>query len=618
MPRPLAAQFADPITLDVRAGFDSNGMYRARHWFPVSVTIANAGPDLQAQLVWEFTGSDESFRYDLDLPRSARKQIILPVLSTTTARNARLILTADGRELGRTPVQLNPIQREQMLIGVMSTNPTMLNSLNQIAHLDTSGTAVAQFNPVDLPSDPMLLTGLDVLFIHDTPTNQLSDAQLAALKLWTQLGGQLVVGGGVHADATTAALRAWLPVTVGPLRSDVVPDGLERLARRNDLLLSVPTLTVNEVSLLPGARELDTTGQRLLSSYDLGAGRVIFAAFDLAALRVWGGEADLWKNVVRPENRFLIASTFRHDQENLLRSALQFNELRLPSVGVLTLLILLYITVVGPINFWGLRRMGKVEWAWVTTPALVVLFLVLAYGYSFLQRGTNVQLIETQVVQGFAGQVEAQATSFVGVFSPQRRSYAVQAPPVTLLTPGSLDGFRLEPFAVTNSELQTSVDDLLVDVSALRTLLTEQPVEAPLIQSDLTFANRAWTGTIQNQSSLPLEDLLLVRGDAASSLGSLAPGQTLNVSAELDPFTFPNNLSIDSTGTINRYQVLTNLFSYDRYRFSGPNFQQGGLPETDALYLIGWTPSTPDRLQVNGTPRTATGETLYIIRLGTP
>jgi hypothetical protein len=614
LPSRLRAQDAAPISIDVAAGFDGNGQYRNSHWFPVLVTAANNGPDVRGQLVWSFASDGPVFRYDLDLPRGARKQIPLAIVSNDSARSATLSIVADGNELFRRPVRLAPVPIEQMLIGVVSSDATLLNSLNLITTPNGVNTAVTRLDAAALPRDAMLLAGLDVIFLHDAPTAQFDAAQLAALELWVRLGGRLIVGGGIHAETTTPALTTWLPVDVGPLRSDTPTASLERLSGRADLNAVVPTLTANAVTLRPGARDLDGAG--LLTGTTFGAGEVIFAAFDLAALRPWADEAVLWERVFQPEARMLIGQSFRWRSENLLRDALQLPALRLPSIGMLALLMLGYIVVIGPLNFLLLRRFGRIELAWLTTPALVVLFLGLTYGASFALRGNRPQLTQLAIVQGFEGSAVGQSTSFLGLFSPQRRSYALRMPPNTLITPGGFEGFRFNNLAVVTSDAEARVDDLLVDVASLRTLIAEQPIAAPEVESTLANVNGVWEGEVRNRSAIGLTDVLIVRGTAAQSLGALAPGASADVSLDPNQFNFPDALQLDDSGLIERYRVLSSLFSFDRFSFAGPLFQgTRGMPDPDALYLLGWSTTPVQTVELNAVSDPSQGQTLYIIRL---
>lgn len=614
----LRAQEQSPVTVEVRAGYDGEGRYRIGHWFPASVVVANDGPDVRAVIAWSFPGDAQpSFQYELDLPRGARKAVSLPVVTSGDSRSARVTLLVDGAELARLPVRLAPMGAEEVAIGVLSGEQGLLNSLVAATIAPNSSTTVTGLDPALLPDDAALLAGLDTIIIHDLATADLSEAQRAALALWTRLGGQLVVGGGPRAEQTAPGLAELLPVEVGALRRDVSTASLDALAGRDDLAESLPTTTANAVSPRPGAVALDRDG--LLTAWGLGAGQVIFAAFDLAALRTWGGEAAMWANVLTAEPRMAMGASFRWRSENLLRDALELPALRLPSTGILLLLMAVYIVVVGPVNFLVLRRMKRIELAWVTTPLLVAGFTAAAYGASFVLRGTSAQATELTIVQSFEGSPGGQATAFQAIFSPLRRAYRVDFGPAALLTPGTFESFQLQSEPVTADGATTGVRELLIDVSALRTLMIEEPAtRLPEVTSALTIdAATGVRGELRLAGALALRDAMVVFGDSAQELGDLRPGGTATVDLRANAANFPDQVSPTPGGIINREQVLNSLFSYDRFTRGGPTFQgDKGLPELDGAYLLGWVAEPVVGVQIDGQATRLQGETLYIIRLG--
>jgi hypothetical protein len=475
---------------------------------------------------------------------------------------------------------------------------------------------VVQLEPALLPDDATLLSGLNVIFVHDLATGALSAAQLAALELWSYMGGRLVVGGGLPAEQTVPGLAELLPVEVGELRANVALASLELLTRQSELADSLGTTTANVVTLRPGARSLDQG--RLLTVVERGAGQVFFAAFDLAALRTWAGEAALWAQVLKIEPRMLLGHSFRWQSDNLLRDALNLPSLRLPSTGLLLLMMAFYIVVVGPLNFLALRRMGRLELAWLTTPLLVLIFLSAAYGASFVVRGTQPQLTQLTLVQGFEGLTQGQRTAFVGIFSPQRRSFQLDFAPETLVSPGSFEGWQFRQVSITQAEDRTGVADLLVDVAALRTLLVEQPAnEVPVVQSSLERQGEQLSGEVRLDATLTLRDAMLVSGAHMQLLGDLRPNSATSIDLRLGQFNFPNQLNLSNDGPIYRDRVLSSIFGYDRFAVGGPQFGGSqGMPD-NGVYLLGWGERPVVEAQIDGLATDQQGETLYIIRLAT-
>jgi hypothetical protein len=613
--RSLQAQPLAPVTLEVRAGFDGTGRYHPGHWFPLMVVAANEGGDLRGTLELSFPGAPEpAFRTPIDLPRGARKALNIPLMTQDTRRSANLRLVVAGVTQAETRITLNPLSTEHVIVGVLSSSGNLLNSLGAVQIVNGLATTVVQLEPDLLPTDATLLAGLHVIFVHDLATGTLSAEQLAALELWSYMGGLLVVGGGLPAEQTVAGLAELLPVEVGELQANVSLAPLELLARQSDLAGSLGSTTANLVTLRPGARSLDQG--RLLTVIERGAGQVFFTAFDLAALRTWAGEAALWTQVLRPEPRMLLSSSFRWQNDNLLRDSLNLPSLRLPSTGLLLLMMAFYIVVIGPLNFLILRRIGRLELAWLTTPLLVLIFLGAAYGASFVIRGNQPQLTQLTLTQGFEGLANGQHTAFVGVFSPQRRSFQIDFAPETLVTPGSFEGWQFREVSVTQAESSAGVTDLLVDVSALRTLLVEQTAnDIPAVRSSLERQRNRLVGEVRLEATLTLRDAMLVSGAHTQLLGDLQPGSATSIDLSLDQFNFPHQLSLNNSGPIYRDRVLSSIFGYDRFAPGGPQFGGAqGMPD-DGAYLLGWGESPAVEAQIDGLGTGQQGETLYIIRL---
>ncbi|MCU0491211.1 MAG: hypothetical protein MUD01_06470 [Chloroflexaceae bacterium] len=617
---PAIAQQQLPVTLDITAGFE--GRYRLSQWFPVSIVASNTGPDVQGILEWRFPGQDSGsvFQREVDLPRGARKRIALDVFSNSFARVAEVRLLVNQAPLLEQEVRLEPVDAGQYMIGVLSSEPTLLNSLNNLNLPNVSGVSVNHLNPEAMPEQVVTLSGMDTIFVHDLDTNSLTVGQRTALSLWVQRGGQLVVGGGVNADRTVPALAELLPVQLGDLASDTSLESLAQLAATRASRGDLPSTTINQVSLKPGATALDRNN--LLTAQPYGDGQVVFSAFDLATLRVWTGEPDLWAKVLRFVPRFDPAAAYRWQGESLLRTSLELPALRLPPLWLLFLLLFGYIVLVGPLNFFVLRRMGRVELAWVTVPALVVVCLAGTYGASFVLRGTRPQVTQITVVQGFEQQQQGQATAFVGLFSPRRTSYNLSFAPESLISVGRLDRGLNEENPLVWSDGGTDLRDTLVDVSALRSFIVEQTLTAvPQVGTQLQRNQRAVQGEVQNLSNEPLLDALLVTGNAVQSLGTLQPGERRGVSLQGTEANFPDSVNASSDGVFNRQTILSTLFNTNQFGFSGgggSSFQPvEGMPNREGVYLLAWRSQPSVAVSIDGGDSAQQGVTLYVIRLNT-
>jgi hypothetical protein len=183
VPTPIAAQQPSPITIAVQAGIDGEGTYRPGYWFPVWITLTNDGADRQLTLEWRsLSDRGSTQRYRIDLPGGARKRIVFPVVHSET-RQALLVATADGVEVGRQQVPLNPLRDDLYTLGLLSSDPAVLSSLS------TANFAVLPFDPALIADDPLLLAAFDVIAVRDLTTD-LRAEQRAPLLSWVQQGGR--------------------------------------------------------------------------------------------------------------------------------------------------------------------------------------------------------------------------------------------------------------------------------------------------------------------------------------------------------------------------------------------------------------------------------------------
>ncbi len=610
---PVPAQNQDAVQLQVTAGFD--GMYRVGHWFPIHVIISNEGPDIRGIVEWHYPQHPNrhvyAFQRAIDLPRGAQKRLTFYAYSTNWDRSAEVRLLNGRRVVKQQTVRLEPIDWSQFVVGVISRDTTLLNSLTTLQPGQAEGTTILRLTPEYLPENALVLASIDTLFVHDSKPTDFRPMQITALEQWVYMGGQLVLSGGAHAEGTITPFAALSPVTVQGLVGDAPLTALQELVRNNRHRQTIPSsTTLSRFDLKPGAQALDQDG--LIITRPAGAGKIIVSAFDLSTLRAWPGEPVLWNRILQFKPRFDPALNHRLQWTSLLRDVLQLQVLQLPSFGILVLFIGIYIVLIGPVNFLVLRRLQRAEWAWGSIPLIVLLFVAGTYGVSVLIRGTRYQAMQVAVVQSFEQQVQGQAAAFVGIYSPHRASYTLSFPQEVLISRENLFAEQNQSIAVTWSDTHTTIHDMLVDVSALRTLIAEQVVNVPFqIRSDLDVQQGEVIGTIENIGNEPLNDALLVYGSTIQQLDSLQPGAQKTVRLVRGNPDGLDNVADSSEDFFNRQQMINMLFQSQQRGF-GINET---VPDPNGVYVLVWSEQPLIDLHVNGHHASQQGLTLYMIRL---
>ncbi|GAB4204085.1 MAG: hypothetical protein OHK0022_28920 [Roseiflexaceae bacterium] len=604
LPGRAASQDA-PITIQVRAAYD--GAYRPHTWFPIDVTLTNDGPDASGVLEWRFPGlpGESPVQYALDLPNGARKRVVVYALARNFARNGELRLISGTDVLAQQDVQLRPIDTGTFLVGVISSDRALLNSLAALEFTGLGGAEVHHFEATTLPDQAVALNNLNALFLHDLDSAALTRTQREALALWVQQGGQLVVGGGLNAERAAAGLADLLPVELadGVVQADLAP--LAPLAGA-DTPAPSGSATVAQANLRPGAQTLSGDAP-LLFARSLGNGRVVFAAFDLAELRGWPGEVKLWQQVLQQRALVSPATSARQERSTAFQDVLRRSAPNLPAVHWLLLALILYVAAVGPLNYVVLQRLRRLEWAWATLPLTMVLFALLFYLIGFGLRDRSTPINQVALVQSVAGQPRSAASAFINIFSSDRGRYTLGFPVDTLVN--ELQGRLVSNGAVapTVSDEQVEIRDLVLDVGAQRLFTAEATLPSSLaVESSLSADSQRVRGTLRYSGAEPLDDVLLVRGSQYQVLGRVAPGEQREVQIEDRQGTFLSGYTIGQSGAFNRQKMIEALFTgvYGRQ-----------WRDQQAVYLLAWRADPAFAIQLNGQPAVQDGLTLYIVQL---
>ena len=163
----ISAQENSGLSLSYTFGFD--GHYKNGHWFPIQVEIANSGPSIEGELLFEAGDSGESVRYSapLTLPTQSNKVIELVVNVDRLTNQALVVLDGDGRVVLREPISsVNLLPSDGLLYGVVSSDGGELAYLESLVG-KFSQAGVAFLSVDDLPIMAVPWANLDVLIFND-------------------------------------------------------------------------------------------------------------------------------------------------------------------------------------------------------------------------------------------------------------------------------------------------------------------------------------------------------------------------------------------------------------------------------------------------------------------
>jgi hypothetical protein len=312
--------------------------------------------------------------------------------------------------------------------------------------------------------------GVDVLYLT-TGSREFVEALLneqegrkEAIAEWVRRGGRLVMSTGRNQDLASklgSALQVALPAEitgqkqVASLNLSGYLAGAKPLqsppSKNNPKAGAVP---VEVAQLVPKPNRPTEVPTGLDESKDLplavrgpfGLGRVTVVAFDLDVppFTAWAAQREFWNKFrqqegrepkVDPNQQRQFGANFYGVDNNeigtqFLTTLDQFEDVPVISFGWVALFILVYILVVGPLDYFFLKKVVKrLELTWVTFPTVVILISVAAYFTAYYLKGNEQKINKVDVVDVDLLTQRAYGTSWFTIFSPRIQHYTLGAEP---------------------------------------------------------------------------------------------------------------------------------------------------------------------------------------------
>ena len=570
---PIPGPGGAPLRMSLDAGFD--GHFRPNTWTPILVSVSNDGPDLSGELVINAESgalglSSASYHVPLTLPTHSSKRLFVYATFNGAAQRATVdLVDAHGVTQISSTVPLSLIDPINKLYVVVDESPVGAVDLSAARPAG----AVAYQAQWTLDHFPDMADGwqaVDGLLLTDTDTSQLSSAQRRALGDWVMNGGHLILSGGPDWQKTISGLADLSPLNV---TTTVTLPSISALAvfsnqPSDSLLLGGPVIaatgTISANAEVLAVQNVSGSGNNAASAplivrRAVGSGLVDYLSVDpdLVPLRGWSQRTALWQSLLtadfgqlndtrRPGWASGVVSP--PDASNAVTSVLG---LRFPDALQVGLFLLVYIVLIGPLNYLLLRAIRRLEWAWLTIPLLIVLATGAAYITGFDLRGTQPIINRLAVIQLWPGQARARVDGLLGLVSPHRGFYDMTLGDGLTIRGLAVDssGFGIDSGpnaqvveAATVSSSGYRLRHVAVEAGLASSFRLSGTIPAPAIDGTaaITIAADGTTvisGTVRNNSSTALSNGVVIAFNNSFALGTVAAGETRPFSFTLDPLT---------------------------------------------------------------------------------
>jgi hypothetical protein len=635
------------VTLTVHVGYQD--VVKPGEWMPVTIDAKNTGAGVDGTLEVQEALSGQPgvgglpiYQEPISLASGASKRIrtyltVNTTGATVTARiiqNGRVIVSQDAASASTTST----------MIGVLSDQGTALDGFAAV-HPASVAARVVHLRSDEIAEAAIPLHAFDILAIDDFATDSLTAGQRTAISDFVAAGGNLLLGTGA----------AWRKTLAG-LPPAIVPMTVSGTASVATALLGGGPVEVATGVTTPGPAWLATGTQPLLIERQVGAGTVTFATFDWNQEPVagWSGTAPLLRQLITRAvygsggsgQNFMYAnsgmgpvpfgsqSTIGSRSGALSSTLGNLPGLDLPSLQLTGALVLLYVLLVGPVNYVVLGAMRRRALAWVTVPLIALIAAGGAYGAGVFTKGRSVQANQVTILHLQPGWDRAYQETYTGIMAPSRGDYQATITGGRLLISPIVNNGAFDASAFgtgsRSGSIRINVDTNNITLPGMTAFVlggfaSESMTSAPQLAGHIQLVNGKLTGTIENHSNLAFTDAVLIMGDAFQTFGALKPGATATVSLDPKPanqFGQPVYTRIYGTNFFNgpqptqptdaqreeyaKAQILAMLTAGGSFR---------GTSVASTPLLVAWTHQPFQEVTVNGSHPRSTAESAVALSL---
>ena len=600
--------------LEVECGFE--GYVKADKWFPVRVSPVVGAAALDVYLMErDFGGGSPQVRMRFDgvIGRDGDERGHALCRHSSDSWGTPLIRCEVRRRDGtvtRKDVPIEVLSGNDSLVLVVSDKPEEFNFLGSIEQRDRGVVRVVSCSPADFPSHWQELDAIDVVVL-DGPTGHYTAEQKRAVARWVVAGGTVIL--------TDRALRlgrdggCW---GLGPARPpepeyrQVAGDAFKPLIGKHAAFLD--GVRALQVAFAGGTPVLDTADLALLAGRDVGRGRTILFGVDWRDLQLKDRAAfepvrqALWARVLelrRPTERRELPTSLVFPKEAKVDFLMK----------PLAAFLIVYVILLGPVNWLVLRALRKLEYSVFTLPAGAVLFAVSAFFIGVSLRTAEPVLHEAEIlVPGTDG--AAVVSGVGGLLSPDQRAYRVALPaPDAMLDemheryasrsrkprPGDLltYGFRYGPW----------ISNVRIDTWSMRFFQSESIEELKGGVTAVAVCERdALKGRIESRLPFVLRDAYVMHGWNRVGIGDVAPGTNTEFTLKL---ALPGREVRQRCPRCHRYHGGVSWFSAEFCKRAPlpENLRDfleklNGGPFPAQAFVVGWQDVAGNRLQIDSKP----------------
>jgi hypothetical protein len=528
-----------PLRMSLVPVFESKSTFQGIS--PVIVEIENDGPN--AAGVIRVESDIFAMSYPVELPSGSRKSVTTyPIIDWGTTT----FTLATNRGMIQSDLPFQGSTQSPMRASLIGDSPWILP--NSDAGLQSG------FARVENAPDRADGYGSNALIILGEGAERLTDRQIAALRSWVMTGGSVAFAGGTNLpvvqdrrwadllparDIRTVVMPARTAYPNRQLEGDVTVMTGEPDPRAEDLNLGFGVATwarpfgFGRVILLPfnptatPFRQSPSLGRLLFTVTDRRQAQPSAVSLALSAQRSGAVGTSLPPPIIASGGS-TAAAVSAMAQDPFAMS--------LPSVWTIVWILGTYTLVAIPLSFLLLRKLGRIDLAWFTTPLLSLIFAGVLFSTARALYAAQSSSITSGTLVAVSGQRQAVFRGLTQMFVPQAGSYDLKLSGVESV--GSL----------------SDDSDAMRGTFASLGLIDDGEIRAPAVRAtNLAFMNLSYRQNIDlggeimlrkigpdeveviNRTQLTLLSVSVRMGRKSGILPPLAPGESAQSRVDIRP-----------------------------------------------------------------------------------
>ncbi|MDW7674732.1 MAG: hypothetical protein SCK28_09370, partial [Bacillota bacterium] len=268
-----------------------------------------------------------------------------------------------------------------------------------------------------------------------------------------------------------------------------------------------------------------------------GNGLIVTSTFDLLTdtNEAISAEKDLWLQLIGVNWHYSEEVDYWQNYWGYLEAANIFEDIKSPQLPTLIVIFLGYLLIISPAFYLAMKRYDKREWLWVIIPLTAIIFTTgisavgkgRISGDGVLQTVARVNIIDSQL---------AEVRGAGAVIIPKGGSYNISVSDNTFAIPSARYRSNSPNTSVTIDQGgNKTIGFNRVEYWSLRNVIfSNVKTDLGAIEGRLSLVDDVLTGTLINNTSMDLEEVIVTIGSGVYQLGDWEQGESKSIQERLD------------------------------------------------------------------------------------